>query len=68
MHDGSKPTTPPTDGKGEDWRELATKACQEQEPRKLAEPVQRLCDALDIERSRRKSDARDTLEPPTPKA
>ncbi len=38
-----KPTTPET----EDWRELAEKASNEQDPKKLLETVARLCDSID---------------------
>lgn len=50
--DGKRPdaSTPPIH---EDWRELAEKASNEQDPKKLVDFVQRLCDEIDRLKDRR---------------
>jgi hypothetical protein len=50
--ENNKPS-PSTRAEGRDWHELAEKASHENDPKKLIDLVQRLCDVLDEERAAR---------------
>lgn len=58
MADEETPRKPPSSAPApetEDWRDLAAKAAEEKDPKKMLELVSELCDKLDQREAARKS-------------
>ena len=52
--DGLPKKPPATAGDAEEWREIAQKAANEKDPKKLIKLVENLCDALEEQNAARK--------------